>query len=90
MVGVASAAMVLVDSVVESIEVLIARTCANKEVVVDAVAADEVHTEGELLVLVEANATGGLDGFLKALILGKCGDGCHSDDGTEDEFSHCR
>lgn len=74
MVRVASSAVILVAGVVESIEVLIARTCADKEVVVDTVAADEVHTEGELLVLVEADATGGLDGFLKALILGKCGD----------------
>ena len=89
-VGVTSSTVVLVAGVIEPIEVLIARTCADKEVVVDAVAADEVHTEGELLVLVKADATGGLDGLLKALILGKCGDGCHSDDGAEDEFSHCR
>ena len=89
MVGVASSAMVLVAGVVEPIKVLIARTCADKEVVVDTVAADEVHTEGELLVLVKADATGGLDGFLKALILGKCRDGCHSDNGAKDKFSHC-
>lgn len=89
-VGVTSAAVVLVAGVVKAIEVLVARTCADEEVVVDAVATDEVHTEGELLVLVKADATGGLDGLLKALILGKCGDGCHSDDGAEDEFSHCR
>lgn len=90
MVGVTSAAVVLVAGVVKAIEVLVARTCADEEVVVDAVATDEVHTEGELLVLVKADATGGLDGLLKALILGKCGDGCHSDDGAEGEFSHCR
>ena len=89
-VGVTSAAVVLVAGVVKAIEVLVARTCADEEVVVDAVATDEVHTEGELLVLVKADATGGLDGLLKARILGKCGDGCHSDDGAEDEFSHCR
>ena len=74
-VGVASSTVVLVAGVVEPIKVLITRTCADEEVVVDAVATDEVHTEGELLVLFKADATGGLDGLLKALILGKCGDG---------------
>ena len=89
-IGVTRSAVVLVAGVVETVEVLVASTGSNEEVVVEAVAANEVHTEGELLVLVKADATSGLDGLLKALILGKCGDGCHSDDGAEDEVSHCR
>ena len=71
MVGVTSAAVVLVAGVVKAIEVLVARTCADEEVVVDAVAADEVHAERELLVLVKADATGGLNCFFEALGLSK-------------------
>jgi len=87
-VGVTSSTMVLVAGVVESIEVLIARTCADKEVVVDAVAADEIHTEGELLVLVKADATGDLDSFLKALILGKRGECGKDQDARKNESTH--
>ena len=88
MVRVASSAVILVAGVIEPIEVLVARSCADKEVVVDAVAADEVHTEGELLVLVKADATGGLDSFLKALILGKRGECGKDQDARKNESTH--
>lgn len=88
-IGITSSTVILVAGVVEPIEVLVTSAGTYKEVVVDPVATDEIQTEGELLVLVEADAAGGLNGFLKALVLGKCGDGCHNDDGAEDKFSHC-
>ena len=88
MVRVASSVVILVAGVIEPIEVLVARSCADKEVVVDAVAADEVHTEGELLVLVEADATGGFNGFLEASVLAKS-NGCgKNQDARENESTH--
>ena len=88
MVGVASSAVILVAGVVEPIEVLIASTSAHKEVVVDAIAADEVHTEGEFLVLVEADAACSLNGFLEASVLAKS-NGCgKNQDARENESTH--
>lgn len=87
-VGVTSSTMVLVAGVIEPIEVLVARSCADKEVVIDAVAADEVHAEGELLVLVEADATGGFNGFLEALGLAKSNGSGKDEDARKNESTH--
>ena len=77
-----------VVGIASSAVVLVARTCADKEVVVDAVAADEVHAEGELLVLVKADATCSLYGFLKALVLAKS-NGCgKNQDARKNESTH--
>ena len=88
MVRVTSSAVILVAGVIEPIEVLVARSCADKEVVVDAVAADEVHTEGELLVLVKADAAGGLDGFLEASVLAKSNERRKDQDARKNESTH--
>ena len=88
MIGVTSSAMVLVAGVVEPIKVLVARACTDEEVVVDAVAADEVHTEGELLVLVQADAASSFNGFLEARGLSEGNDGCSQKGDDKEKLTH--
>ena len=80
--------MVLIAGVVKTVKVLVASAGTNKEVVVDAVAADKAETEGELLVLVQADSACGLNGFLEAGGLSKRNDGCSQKGDNKEKLTH--
>ena len=80
--------MVLIAGVVETVEVLVASTGSDEEVVVEAVAANEIHTEGELLVLVKANTARSLNRFLEALGLPKSNERGKNQDARKNESTH--
>ena len=67
---------------------LVASTSSDEEVVVEAVASDEIHAESELLVLVETDATSGLNRFLKALGLAKSNGSGKDEDARKNESTH--
>ena len=87
-IGVASAAVILEAGVIEAVEVLVTGSGSDEEVVAKAITAHEIHAEGEVLVLVETDAAGGLNRFFEALGLTKGNDCRKNQDARKNESTH--